>query len=303
MTGEDFKRFGRLDGPATETQQVSRIRSVMSDTEIPDPQDACGELLHLVEVLHPKLQGDIPIPSEAPEMAAACLSLLRSMVRQAELIILVADPGFSEEASANLRVIFEAWVNLIYLVSQNGDEPAVQYRAFALLEFREHLNSSTMEHGDLEKIDALIDEIRTSHQDVVKQAQLQRSGKIKGKNKLYWSGLGPAQLVQHAAKSIAPIVQDETQLPRFYKFTSWDAHHVLTPVLNVDRDKFRAGQIHLGRRQPPDEAAGFNCFWAAQMIKQASSLVIRRWPDLIDGRNRLTRGEGGDVPNVGPSEG
>lgn len=254
----------------------------MSDSQLSDDlTGARDELLHVVQAIHPKLQGDILTPSESPASAAACLILLRAMVRQAELIIIAAEAGFSEEATANLRVIFEAWVNLLYLVSKSGDDFAVQYRAFALLEFRAHLMDSKSEHEDVEDIDALIEELRQKHPHVLQATELLRSGKVKGQNKLYWCGLGPAKLVSEAARFLSPIVQDPEQLPRFYKFTSWDAHHILTPVLNLDRDKFLAGMIHLGRRQPADEAAQFNCFVAAGMLKQAFSAVKRRWPALL----------------------
>jgi hypothetical protein len=242
----------------------------MTDTH-PDPD---GELVRAVEFIRPMLQGSIAVPEHRPETAIASLALLRTMIQQCELLIKASEARLAEAASPNLRAMFEAWVQVIYLVKGIAEDTGpIEYRAFALLEFKAYLAYASEDPTDIESIDQEIEDLRSNHPAEVKRVEQLRSSERKG-NRNYWTGLGPTALVERANKVLGP----EHQLSRLYKFTSWDVHHILTAVLHIAREESAAGPtIQLGYRQPPEEAAAFNATIAVGMLRQTWTMLRDEW--------------------------
>lgn len=236
-----------------------------------DLSNGVQDLARALEYIRPRAQGRFELPDEEAEAAAAALSLLRTMVVHAEANLHLASTPFAEAASANLRAMFEAWIQLRYLLTRpDRREAALRYKIFGLFEFRDYLVTTEADPEDLAVLQEEIRTVQRAELGVVEHVERLRSGKLGG-SKYYWTGMGPTALVKEVGKHLG----DDDQLVRFYKYASWDAHHVLTTVLDVSqRSNGGTPHIQFGPRQPPPEAAAFSCGVAARMLGDAWTLTI-----------------------------
>jgi hypothetical protein len=224
------------------------------------------------------------IPDEHVDAAHGGLALLRAMVVHASAIVMLPETPLAEAASANLRSMFEAWTQLIFLFDQKDqNEAGRRYELFALLEFLAFVEEHYPNEPVVATLRTRVDTYRRDHPKLLRSVERQRADKAiigpgkKTMNRGYRTGLGPSVL----AKQVAPVIGRDTDLSRYYKTASREAHHILTPVLNVKREESGDGcTLPFGPPMVAEDFAKFHCHTAARMLSQ-------RWRSR-EGRLRLT---------------
>lgn len=225
----------------------------------------------VLDRLRATLQGGLAIPDQHAETAATLLGLFRGMIVQAEALNVLAETEFAEAGFANRRSMFEAWLQIRYITKCAADHraAAIKCRIFALVEFRDFLVARRAEATDLAVLDGQVAAMRTKEPALVGEVEALRAGTSPG-NKLYWTGLGPTALIREVQKTIDP----STRLGDYYKFESWDAHQVMSALLDVNLVEAPDGlHIQFGPRQVPREAAAFSAGMAVYMLVDGWQLL------------------------------
>ncbi len=238
----------------------------------PDLDDRCDQPLE--QVLSPirkALRGELDIPDGHVHTATAALGLFRAIMEQSDAIEVLRTSDAAHAASANVRSLFEAWIQLRYLLKccDNQVAASVKCRTFALLELHDFLLVSQGADADPTAIDKKLADLREVDDEAVEEIIRLRAGELGG-SRFYWTGLGPTALVKRVQETIPP----NTRFADLYKFLSWDAHHIMAPLLNATLQR-RDDDWHIqgSPRQPHEEAARFASELAAQMVKDAWSLL------------------------------
>ena len=229
------------------------------------------DLEQILSPIRQALRGGLDIPDEHVQTAIAALGLFRAIMEQAEAIELLRTSSDAVHAApANLRSLFEAWIQLRYLLRCCDSQVAasVKCQTFAVLELRGFLVASQGTDADVATIDRKLADLRKVDDDAVEEVVRLRAGKLGG-SKFYWTGLGPRALVRRVQDTIPP----HTRLADQYKFLSWDAHHVMAPLDATLERRNTDWNIQVSPRQLPQEAARFVSQLAAQMVKDAWSLL------------------------------
>lgn len=238
---------------------------------MPDP-DSPRVLRAELTRLDAVINAGFELPDARSETGAVALVLLRQIAVNAEAVLAISETQVAEAAIANLRTMFEAWCQLRYLLkcTPDSEESAVTCQAFSLLEFRAWLESESASAEEVAPLNEAIEVLRKRHAAGVQSAEDLRSGVTKGKNSKYWTGLGPTALVREVSAGLP----DPGHGPKFYKFTSWDAHVIMAPILEITRTT-RDGLLHLemGPRQPPEEAAAVHCGAALELLRDSWGLA------------------------------
>ena len=226
------------------------------------------DLEAVLKFIRPIVDNGFDYADEDLDAAAAVIGLLHTMFVHANAMLVLAKADLAEASTANARTMFEAWMQLVYLLKcTDSREGGLKYRAFALLELRDYVQSGE-DSEDVVAIDEEIAAFAADHPALLTAIRRLRGG---GQgNRLYWTGLGPTALIEQ----VAPVLGDTGALRRFYKFSSWDLHHTMTPALNVRRVRTASGVgLEFGPRQDPAEAAHFECSIAARMLASAWELA------------------------------
>lgn len=229
------------------------------------------DLEQILSRIRQALRGGLDIPDGHVHTATAALGLFRVIMEQSEAIELFRTSDAVHAAPANLRSLFEAWIQLRYLLKCCDSQVAasVKCRTFAVLELRDFLVASEGTDADPAAIDAKLADLREVDDEAVEEVVRLRAGELDG-SRFYWTGLGPTALVRRVQDTIPP----HTRLADQYKFLSWDAHHIMAPLLNATLERRDDDwHIQVSPRQAPEEVARFTSELAAQMVKDAWSLL------------------------------
>jgi len=192
------------------------------------------DLSRLLGYLENRLPG-LRLSKQDGDVATAAMALLRAAMVQAAAVLTLARTQVAEAAQVNVRSLFEAWVNLRYLLL-HGDPTrnARKCIASAHLELRDHVSTLTDSEKNVAKIDALLDRLKKADaaavQDVVAQRQERR---------YHWSGLSRTKLVETVGAALPP---QEVNLRQAYKVMSWDGHHDIAVIRDVQRAAMENGE-------------------------------------------------------------
>jgi hypothetical protein len=240
-------------------------------------------LSRLLDALQERLQTTLPIPDADAEAGASALAWFRAMVTEAEAIRVLGETEHAEAAVSNFRSMFEAWLQLRYLlkVCPDANDAGRQARAFALFEFSDYLVNTGGDADDVRLVEDQLRPLRQHFPAIISEIEARRNPKKKAPgNPNYWSGKGPTQMI----KAVQATVKVKTKLADLYKFTSWNPHHVMAPLLNATLEYRADGSIHIQfhPRQTPEEAATHYSGLATQLLMDGWTLLQEKfsWPPL-----------------------
>jgi hypothetical protein len=218
-----------------------------------------------------RFHSDLVIDNADAYLGAALIALVRTMVAESRAIIALCKAALPESSHTHLRPMLEARMEVdVILRGPDNRKNAIGYIAFGLLELRAMRDGQGKESDG---IDERIDTLRKHAPDVVAAAEADREH---GRPPLYWPKTSRKALL----KELYPA---HPKMLDLYKFFSWDAHQILTAVVEVDVDESGPEpQIRFMPRQPADEAQQFAVTLAHNMLgdtwdKVAPALKIRAW--------------------------
>jgi uncharacterized protein DUF5677 len=229
-----------------------------------DEREGLERVLSRIEA---RLDTRFSFPDEKTHSAAATLALFRLMLAHAHAIRILGETPYAETAGANVRAMFEAWVD-IYNILEPGREEINARRSiiFGLLEFKEHsISTGHLDTDDIAKLDAHLAPYRTEFPDLVQDVELQRTRKDP-RNSNYWSGTSRSELIKRM--EVAGV---GSTLRSIYKMLSWDAHHVVAVALRASIRQTDDGTIDVGFEmlQTAEEAATMARYLAVRMLVKA----------------------------------
>lgn len=172
------------------------------------------------------------------DVAIAAIILLRAATVQGWAIHALAGTRHREAAVANLRQMFEAWVDLRYLLL-HGDPIENAHRSFVfahmdLLAFLQEYGAGDKElKAEAEKVTEALQGLSRNTPDVYRKVEGERKA-----GSQYWSGKGRRKLIGEVGEKTG---HGAKTLQGAYKLYSWEAHH----VVNFLRD-FRAATTEKG---------------------------------------------------------
>lgn len=193
---------------------------------------AVSSLEEAISLIDPRLREPIALPSNRPETAAACIALLGEILFDAKAVAYLGRVGLAEAAEPIVRGMIEAYFNLLYLRhGDTTDDPALNFRAFALLEFETFVKTSKGVHpDDATSLGRQMQQMQSDHPQAIQRMQQQRSQR--GPGGLYWASLNPNALIDRVS---ALIGADSIPLRELYKKASWDTHQILAPIIHLER--------------------------------------------------------------------
>ena len=222
------------------------------------------ELESLIAHIETRLDSRFEFPDSKVDGGAATLGLLRIMLIHAHAIVAISNTPFAEAATANVRVMFEAWVEISTILEPGLEESnARRSVVFGLLEFRDHGDATgRLDEADFAKLDEVLRPYRTKYPELVADVEVQRTKKDP-RSSQYWTGTSRSVLLaKMEQRGLA------SKLRSVYKMLSWDAHHVIAVAL---RSKIHANddgslETRFGILQPAGEYAEVNRFLAVQTL-------------------------------------
>jgi hypothetical protein len=229
--------------------------------------DEGARLEQVISRIESRIMGSLEFPDEKASSGAAILLLLRIMVAHAHLVSFASTQAFAEASSANVRAMFEAWVE-IYSILHPGDpeENARRCIIFGLLEFREHaLAVGTLSPEEEAEVHAQMLPYREKYPELVADIELQRTKKDP-RNPHYWTGTSRSELIRRMEERGVG-----STLRRMYKLLSWDAHHVVSVALQttIRTNEFGKLEINFHPLQVPEHTGAFNRVLALKMLVKA----------------------------------
>jgi hypothetical protein len=229
--------------------------------------DEGARLEMVISRIESRIMGSLEFPDEKAASGAATLLLLRIMVAHAHIVAFASTQPFAEASSANVRAMFEAWVE-IYSILHPGDpeENARRCIIFGLLEFREQaLAVGTLSPEEEAQVESQIVPYREKYPRVVADIEMQRTNKDP-RNSHYWTGTSRSELIRRMEeRGVA------STLRRIYKLLSWDAHHVIAVALQTTIRTNELGKIEIDFHplQLPEDTGSFNRGLATKMLVKA----------------------------------
>jgi hypothetical protein len=187
-------------------------------------RDKLGGLLNYLHEQLPKTR--LPVKPDL-DVAIASLILFRAAVMQGHAIHILCEAPVREMAIANLRQLFEAYVDLLYLLS-HGDRAENAARCFIfahmeLLSYVEKYFPDDEKKAEAAKIRAELDRFKRDAPEVYAVLEDERA---KGKPK-YWSGKTRTEVVFEVGELTG---HGGETLKQLYKQYSWEAHHVVNSL-------------------------------------------------------------------------
>jgi len=155
------------------------------------------------------------------------LTLLRAMTIQSMAVLALVGSGHAAATGADQRALLEAWLDLRYLL-KHGDRVrnAQRFQIFGLLELHRFLKAQGETPDNLAKLQGKLDRQKASMPTVYAEVEAEVA-----KGTLYWSGLRRLPQLREVAKAW-PGGTDA--LLGFYKLASWEAHHVMVLLRDVE---------------------------------------------------------------------
>ena len=232
-----------------------------------EPPDEGAKLEAVIARIQRRITSPLEFPDEKVASAAATLALLRIMIAHAQVVALVGAEAFAEASSANVRTMFEAWVEIYSILAPGSEEEnARRCVVFGLLEFRDHsVASRTLSAEEEAQIEAEIAPYREKYPDLVANVEQQRTKKDP-RNSNYWTGTGRGELIRRMEeRGVASTLRS------IYKMLSWDAHHVIAVALQTTIRTNESGSLEVGFHplQLPEDTGAFNRTLAARMLIKA----------------------------------
>lgn len=240
----------------------------------PPASDALAGIVELEEAvaqLMRELDVGFSVKDGEADAVEACYAFLRAILLHGQSTIILVRQNRGEAASANVRAMFEAWMQLLFVVTaEDRASTAQRARIFAVLEVLESpfALGTRPELRDIQN--RALDKLAADYPDALADARLQRAGKVQGRSPKYWTGMSPTALVDLISKRF-----DMGDVMRtYYKWSSYDAHHVLAVPLGVRRVKHDAGiTIMMADPNVIPDAVDFSCHVAAGVVKLSVSAM------------------------------
>lgn len=241
----------------------------------PTPVPSFAKLRGCIDHVDSLLKTSLQFPDANIDAARAAFGLLRAMTEQAEAIALLATTHVVHAAGANLRSLFEAWIQLRYIVQdKDPNREARRCIIFALTELRDRTDPDVVQGEDRTAIERQLDSYCQADPQVA--AEVARARERKGSEGRYWTRMGPSALAGFVEQRMPSRLKGKDVLQEYYKYASWDAHHVLTPVLRVHVDTAATEPaIRISESEYAPEEAEYLCSLAGRMLQDASNDVVR----------------------------
>jgi hypothetical protein len=226
---------------------------------------------------------DIPVPRQGTEtfdLAMVATALLRAAYMQAAAVRAVVDTETPEAASPNLRSLYEAVGELHQLLKENQLAHARLAYLFALREVRAYL-AAAGDSVELREVDRELERLRDLAPAEYSRAMASREN--------YWSGKR-AKLVRAGFEAIASLTGMPDPTPvgaQLYKLLSWDDHHVMAPMLNVQTLVNSANFGRVKRSGAVDDPEEFIPQMAAFALGGCLKLYRQAFPE-VPSRRRAT---------------
>jgi hypothetical protein len=207
-------------------------------------------LLNVVASIERRLEG-IPSPPLLEEhgvIVDVAKTYMYGILKQGRAIALLADSGVAECAYSNLRSMFEAYVDLRYLLM--GDQKASALRVVLYAIHDLIAGSDQAGIADSEARAGALDLIESWGQEdpaTLNAFKADWDGRRRG----HWSGMSRTALIRH-------LDPDPRSLLVTYKALSWESHGVLSAILDHMRESPSSGATHQ-YRDPQPRVADFTC--------------------------------------------
>jgi hypothetical protein len=197
---------------------------------------------------------DPAILSEASDVVHVARSYMRAILAQGTAIAWLADSGAAECSYSNLRSLFEAYLDLRFLLT--GERQGSRARRVILYAMHDLLETAdTLGLGGEER-DGIRDGI-AAYADEDPPTYAAFLADWSQKRRSHWSGMTRSSIMR--ALDPEPLV-----LTIRYKAYSWESHGVLSAVLDHVRDA--SGHAGHEYRQSQAEVAAHTCVEASWSI-------------------------------------
>lgn len=227
----------------------------------------------------------LTVGAHEDDLAAVALALIRVMIVQGEAIAALAATPFAEAAHVNLRALFEAWLDISYLLAPEDRAEQVKRARKALAHGYDSAIKFANEQipGDTD-IESLVRERkRVIDADPAAYKELQQVG-----DKRFWSGT--------SRKRLAGIIESLPAmkgmgLASFYTLLSFDSHNLIAHIRDVVREE-GDGEVILHHRHflTATEAGEFYSTVCAKLIASAWEAFARTFGLTDAGTRKRGRG-------------
>lgn len=244
----------------------------------PKDKGSLRELSHVLGFLENRLPG-LQLPGADNDVAIASMALLRAAMVQGAAVLTLGRTEVAESAEVNLRSLFEAWVNLRFLLL-HGDRTrnARKYIASAYLELRDYVAALGDSEEDVAKLDALLEKLKQADPAAVQEVVTQREDR-----KWHWSGLNLTKVIDTVGAALPP---KDVNLRQVYKLMSWGGHHDIAVIRDVQRTALEDGEhVTFKHWQPQEETAEFCAYGALGFLADCWTVFAGAFGlPLIDGK-------------------